>query len=84
MALKELWVHLESYLLLGSSRDGKIALEIRQQPPSVQTIDSIVAMVYVFEALMPVLKHLTSARGVARALATAGMSNHSGLCLWNS
>lgn len=77
MALKDIWGHMETYLLIEQSMGGKPTLQVRPGPQSARTIDSIVAMMYIFEALMPVFKHLLSARGAAGALAAAGNSNHS-------
>lgn len=73
MALKYSWAQLQSCLLVQQPDGGNTTrMMVRKDPPNVQTIDNILAMMFFFEALMPVLKHLLSAQGVAHALANAG------------
>lgn len=73
LALKYSWAQLQSCLLVQESDEGNTTrMMVRKDPPNVQTIDNILAMMFLFEALMPVLKHLLSAQGAAYALANAG------------
>lgn len=71
-AFQELWVQLESYLLVADFDGETTRMIVRQDLPSIHTIDNIVAVMFFFEGLMPVLKHLLSAHGATQALADAG------------
>lgn len=64
---------MQSYLLVEKSEEGNTArLMVRQDSPNTQTVDNIIAIMFFFKALTPVLKHLLSAKGAAQALADAG------------
>lgn len=73
MAFKYLLAQLQSYLLVQQFNEENIAkMVVRTDPPNAHTIDEMLPMMFFFEALMPVLKHLISPQWTAHALANAG------------
>lgn len=71
-ALKGLWVHLQGYFLITESKEGKNTMYVKQELPNAHAVDCIVAMMFVFDALMPLVKHLLSSKGVSQVLNEAG------------
>lgn len=72
-ALKELWLRLQSYLLVDISEEGKSTeFMVKNEAPTTQTVNDIITMMFVLEALLPVFKHLASSRLAAYGLAKAG------------
>lgn len=72
MALQDLWVQLQSYCLVEMSEGEITRMVVREGSPNIETVDNIVAVIFFFEGLMPVLRHLLSAQGATQALAEAG------------
>jgi len=70
-ALKGLWVHLQNYFLITDSKEGKNIMYVKQELPNAHAVDCIVAMMFVFDALMPLVKHLLSGKGVSQVLNAA-------------
>lgn len=70
MVLKDLWVQLQGHLLV--KRENTVRMMTRKVPPTSETLDNIVTLMFSFDALMPVFKHLLSARGAAKALVDTG------------
>lgn len=72
-ALKHLWLRLQSYLLDESSEEGKITeLRVKSEAPTTKTLNDIITMMFVLEALQPAFRHLASSRRAAHGLAKAG------------
>ena len=70
--LQDFWFDLEDELLVKSPPGKTKRMMVREDSPSYDSVRSIVLAMSALEALMPVLKHLLSATGVAQALASAG------------
>lgn len=75
-ALKELWLRLQSYLLVESSDEGK-SLMVNMDSPTTRIINDIVTVMFVLEALMPMFEYLLSAQGVSQVFARAGELDNS-------
>lgn len=71
-ALIGLWNRLEVCLLNITTTAGTDKKTARMTSPNAKTVEQIVTLMYMFEALLPVFKHLLSAKGVAGALEAAG------------
>lgn len=72
-ALKHLWLRLQSYVLVEIAEEGKTTeFRVATEAPTTKTVNNIITMMFVLEALLPVFKHLASSRCAAQALVNAG------------
>lgn len=72
-ALKHLWLRLQSYVLVEIAAEGKTTeLRVANEAPTTKTVNNIITMMFVLEALLPVFKHLVSSRRAAQGLVNAG------------
>lgn len=51
-------------------------MSVREELPNAHAVDCIVALMFVFDALMPLVKHLLSGKGVSQVLTEAGELEH--------
>lgn len=80
-ALQTAWNLLQDLVLEKCPKAGGTTLKVRTESPQNQKVVRIVALVKMFDTLLPVLKYISSTPKASAALALAGTSDSSLLLL---